>query len=98
MRIKSILTIARVLETFPAAVNKIEHDIKEGDVLEAVEVGVKAVCDGADRVFGSNFDVRIGATTLPLEICLNAVQDAVTTVVEDLRKGITPPKRDASKF
>ena len=40
MRIKSILTIARVLETFPAAVNKIEHDIKEGDVLEAVEVGV----------------------------------------------------------
>ena len=93
MRIKSLLTIARVLTRFPDAVNKIEHDIKEGDVLEAVEVGVKAVCDAADRAFGRNFDVRVGATTIPLEICLNAVQDAVTTVVEDLRKGITPPKR-----
>ena len=98
MKLSAILRIARVIEAFPSAINNIEHDIKEGDVLEAIEIGVKTVCEGADRAFGQNFEVRIGDTHIPLEICLNAIEDAVSTVVEDLRKGITPPKKDGSKF
>ena len=59
---------------------------------------MKTVCEGADQAFGTNFDVRIGDTTIPLEICLNAIEDAVSTVVDDLRKGITPPKGGVSKL